>query len=125
LIQTVAITFITLFAFGVGLKHDRLMAETMAFITLASSELVRAYTARSERYPILKIGVFNNKWMNIAVLSSLGLLLLILYVPFFNTIFNTVPLGWTEWRLILPLLLVPSIAAELAKMFVTRRGTRS
>ena len=123
LIQTVAITFITLFAFGVGLKHDRLMAETMAFITLASSELVRAYTARSERYPILKIGVFNNKWMNIAVVSSLGLLLLILYVPFFNTIFNTVPLGWTEWRLILPLLLIPSIAAELAKMFVTRRGS--
>ncbi len=125
LIQTVAITFITLFAFGVGLKHDRLMAETMAFITLASSELVRAYTARSERYPILKIGVFNNKWMNIAVMSSLALLLLILYVPFFNTIFNTVPLGWTEWRLILPLLLIPSIAAELAKMFVTRRGSRN
>jgi len=122
LIQTVAITFITLFAFGVGLKHDRLMAETMAFITLASSELVRAYTARSERYPILKIGVFNNKWMNIAVVSSLALLLLILYVPFFNTIFDTVPLGWTEWRLILPLLLVPSVAAELAKMFVTRRS---
>jgi Ca2+-transporting ATPase len=124
LIQTVAITFITLFAFGVGLKHDILMAETMAFITLASSELVRAFTARSERYPILKIGVFNNKWMNIAVLSSLGLLLLILYVPFLNTIFNTVPLGWTEWRLILPVLLIPSVAAELAKMFVTRRRSR-
>lgn len=122
LIQTVAITFITLFAFGVGLKHDRLMAETMAFITLASSELLRAYTARSERYPILKIGIFNNKWMNIAVASSLALLLLILYVPFFNNIFHTVPLGWTEWRLILPLLLIPSIAAELAKMFVTRRA---
>jgi Ca2+-transporting ATPase len=122
LIQTVAITFITLFAFGVGLKHDLLMAETMAFITLASSELLRAYTARSERYPILKIGIFNNKWMNIAVASSLALLLLILYVPFFNNIFHTVPLGWTEWRLILPLLVIPSIAAELAKMFVTRRS---
>lgn len=124
LIQTVAITFVTLFAFGVGLKHDRLMAETMAFITLASSELVRAYTARSERYPILKIGVFNNKWMNIAVLSSFTLLLLILYVPFFNNIFNTVPLGWREWELILPLLLVPSIAAELAKMLMTRRSSK-
>jgi len=121
LIQTVAITFITLFAFGVGLKHNLVMAETMAFITLASSELLRAYTARSERYPILKIGVFNNKWMNIAVVSSLVLLLLVLYVPFFNTIFDTVPLGWSEWRLILPLLLIPSIAAELAKMFVSRK----
>jgi Ca2+-transporting ATPase len=59
--------------------------------------------------------------MNIAVVSSLALLLMILYVPFFNTIFDTVPLSWTEWRLILPLLMIPSIAAELAKMFVSRK----
>ncbi|OJX40569.1 MAG: ATPase [Chloroflexi bacterium 44-23] len=115
IIQTIAITTVTLVAFGLGLKHNVIYAETMAFITLAASELVRAYTARSERYPILKIGVFNNKWMNVAVASSLGMLLLILYVPFFNEIFNTVPLGWSEWRLVIPLLAIPSIAAEVAK----------
>jgi Ca2+-transporting ATPase len=114
-IQTIAITTVTLVAFGVGLHHNVIYAETMAFITLSASELLRAYTARSERYPILKIGIFNNKWMNYAVVSSLALLLAVIYVPFFNTIFNTVPLGWTEWRLVLPLLAVPSIAAEIVK----------
>ncbi len=118
-IQTIAITAVTLIAFGLGLKHNVVYAETMAFITLAASELLRAYTARSERYPILKIGLFTNRWMNIAVASSLALLLLIIYVPFFNNIFNTVPLGWHEWRLVLPLLIVPSIAAELAKYVVS------
>lgn len=121
IIQTIAITLVTLVAFGVGLKHNLVVAETMAFMTLASSELLRAYTARSERYPILKIGVFNNKWMNIAVLSSFGLLMLILYVPFFNIIFDTVPLGLKEWGLVLPLLFVPSIAAEVAKVFYSRK----
>lgn len=118
-IQTIAITTVTLIAYGIGLRHDRVFAETMAFITLAASELLRAYTARSERYPVLKIGVFNNKWMNYAVVSSLTLLMLVIYLPFFNTIFNTVPLGWAEWKMILPLLIVPSIAAEIAKYFVT------
>lgn len=118
-IQTIAITSVTLIAFGLGLKHNVVYAETMAFITLSASELLRAYTARSERYPILKIGLFNNNWMNIAVASSLILLLLIIYVPFFNEIFNTVPLGWSEWELVLPLLIIPSIAAEVAKYIVS------
>ena len=121
IIQTIAITTVTLVAFGMGLRHNVIYAETMAFITLSASELVRAYTARSERYPILKIGLFNNKWMNYAVISSLALLMAVIYVPFFNTIFNTVPLGWTEWRLVLPLLLIPSVAAEVAKYVVSRR----
>jgi Ca2+-transporting ATPase len=124
-IQTIAITAVTLIAYGIGLRHDRVFAETMAFITLSASELLRAYTARSERYPVLKIGLFNNKWMNYAVISSLALLLLVIYLPFFNTIFNTVPLGWTEWKLILPLLIVPSIAAEIAKYFVTWQQTQA
>ncbi len=122
-IQTIAITTVTLVAFGLGLRHNVLYAETMAFITLSTSELLRAYTARSERYPILKIGIFNNKWMNYAVLSSLVLLMAVIYVPFFNTIFNTVPLGFKEWELILPLLLIPSVAAELAKYIGTKRKT--
>ncbi len=123
-IQTVAITAVTLIAFGLGLRHNVVYAETMAFITLSTSELVRAFTARSERYPVLKIGLFKNKWMNYAVVSSLVLLMAVIYVPFFNEIFNTVPLGWTEWKLVLPLLLIPSVAAELAKYFTTWQSRR-
>jgi Ca2+-transporting ATPase len=53
--------------------------------------------------------------MNWAVLGSSALMLLVMYVPFLQKIFNTVPLGWTEWRLIIPLFLIPSIVAELVK----------
>ncbi|MGW8251787.1 MAG: cation transporting ATPase C-terminal domain-containing protein, partial [Anaerolineales bacterium] len=117
-VQTIAITCVTLFAYFMGLRTfpgQPAYAETMAFVTLSFSELLRAYTARSERYPILKIGVFNNRWMNYAVLSSLGLLLAVIYVPFLNPVFNTTPLAWEQWQLLLPLLLVPSLAAEITK----------
>jgi len=116
IVQTIAIAATTLIAFNIGLSQpDPRYAETLAFATLVFSELIRAFTARSERYPLLKIGVFSSKWMNWAVLGSSALMLLVMYVPFLQKIFNTVSLGWAEWRLIIPLFLVPSIAAELVK----------
>lgn len=127
-IQTVAIAGVTLFAFWRGLMHlDMPMemrlpyAETMAFLTLSASELLRAYTARSERYPLLKIGIFSNKWMNWAVLLSFVLLLAVVYIPFLNPVFQTTPLGWNEWSMIIPLLLLPSVVAELSKWFLYGR----
>ena len=120
LIQTIAITSVTLAAYFIGLKwypaHME-AAQTMAFMTLSASELFRAYTSRSERYPLVKIGIFNNRNMNLACLSSMALLLGVVYIPGLNTVFNTVPLGWRQWEIMLPLVLIPSVIAEIVKMF--------
>jgi Ca2+-transporting ATPase len=124
LTQTIAITSVTLAAYFIGLKwfptHIE-AAETMAFVTLSASELFRAFTSRSERYPLLKIGVFNNRNMNLACLSSMALLLGVVYIPGLTTVFNTVPLGWQQWEIILPLLLIPSVVAELVKTITSGR----
>jgi Ca2+-transporting ATPase len=126
-IQTVAITAVTLTAYLVGLRlhpESPKLAETMAFVTLSFSELLRAYTARSERYPLLKVGVFTNRNMNLAVISSLVLLLAVVYIPFLNPVFDTVPLSWTQWEVVLPLLLVPAVVAEVTKWAVARSRKR-
>jgi Ca2+-transporting ATPase len=123
-IQTIAITSVTLLAFFIGLRHDVAYAETMAFATLSLSELLRAYTSRSEHYGIFKIGVFSNKWMNIAVGFSFVLVLMVIYVPFLNSAFKTEPLTLAEWELVLPLLLIPSIAAEFTKFFLRRAAKK-
>ncbi|MCE5206698.1 MAG: cation-translocating P-type ATPase [Chloroflexi bacterium] len=117
-VQTIAITAVVLAAFYIGLngnpEHYE-FAETMAFVTLSLSELLRAYTARSEYFPLAKIGVFGNKWMNLGVGVSFVLVMAVVYIPFFNNIFNTMPLGWTQWAEIIPLFIIPSLAAELTK----------
>jgi len=121
IVQTVAITAVTLGAYAIGLHaHPEApeYAETMAFATLSFSELLRAFTARSERYPLHKIGFFSNKLMNWAFVTSAVLLLAVIYIPGVNTVFNTVPLGWTQWRLMLPLLFVPALAAEATKAYL-------
>ncbi|MEW6403742.1 MAG: cation-translocating P-type ATPase, partial [Chloroflexota bacterium] len=90
-VQTIAQTSAVLSAFAVGLywhidqalpaginpilgliQHDWRgvdvqTAETMAFVTLSLCELFRAYTVRSERSSLFKIGVFSNRWMQYAV----------------------------------------------------------
>lgn len=116
LIQTIAITAVTLAAYFIGRATQIQYAETMAFVTLSVSELLRAYTARSEYYPLLKTGIFTNKWMNYGVLTSLLLILVVIYAPVLNTIFHTLPLGWQQWLPILPLLVLPSLAAEVTKL---------
>jgi Ca2+-transporting ATPase len=120
-VQTIAITSVTLAAYFIGLNYYPEAAKTMAFVTLSFSELLRAFTARSENYPILKIGLFTNKAMNWGVLVSLILLLTVVYTPFLNKIFNTVPLVWAEWQYVLPLLFVPAVAAEITKWVVSHK----
>ncbi|HOM67247.1 MAG TPA: cation-translocating P-type ATPase [Brevefilum fermentans] len=123
-VQTIAITAVTLIAFAIGHifepEHAE-FAQTMAFVTLSISELFRAYTARSEYYPLVKIGVFKNKIMNWAVLVSLLLIFVVIYIPFLQPVFNTAPLGIAEWLEILPLVLIPSVAAEITKVFLRKQ----
>jgi Ca2+-transporting ATPase len=126
-VQTIAITSVVLVAYYIGWSwnpSDLTLAQTMAFLTLSASELVRSYTARSERASLFRLGVFSNKVMQYAVALSIVLLLGVVYIPFLRPIFRTVPLGIQEWTVILPLLLVPGIAAEITKAIVRWRTRR-
>jgi Ca2+-transporting ATPase len=139
IVQTIAIAGSVLAAFLIGLNHtgywgitDPVAAElalrtaqTMAFVTLSASELFRAYTARSERYPLFRIGLFGNKWMQWAVLGSLAVLLATVYVPGLNTeVFGNLPLKFFDWLVVFPLMLVPAVVAEINKALLLRRLKR-
>ncbi len=93
-------------------------AETMAFVTLSLCELFRAYTVRSERASLFKIGPFSNKWMQYAVGLSLILLILVTSVPFLQPIFNTHFLSGREWSIVVGLALIPAISEEITKFFL-------
>jgi Ca2+-transporting ATPase len=126
IVQTIAITAVVLGAYYIGVQLDPsnlALAQTMAFVTLSASELVRAYTARSERASLLKLGIFTNRYMQYAVAASIALLLLVVYVPFLQPVFNTVPLGLREWQYVLPLLVVPGVVAEITK-WIGKLGER-
>jgi len=117
-LQTVAITAVSLLAFWIGLNvfGSQPVAHTMAFVMLSGCQLARAYTNRSERASLFSIGVLSNRWMQYAVLVSSALLLAAVYVPGMNTLFNAVPLTLSHWAYLGPLLFIPAIVDELAKL---------
>ncbi len=115
-VLTVVLTAVVLFAFRLGFRWGGVaQARTMAFLTLALAELPIAYTARSERFPLMKLGVFTNRWMQVAVSVSVALLLAVVYVPFLRQPFNTVALPGLAWLVMLPLIFLPALAAETVK----------
>jgi Ca2+-transporting ATPase len=116
-----AITILVVFSIGLA-RHPEspAIAQTMAFVALCISELLRAYTSRSEHYSILSIGVFSNRWMNRAVLSSLLLILITVYVPLLRPIFGTGFLGLTDWTDMIPFIFMSPAAAELVKIYLRK-----
>ena len=63
--------------------------------------------------------VFGNASLNKAIVLSLVLLLVVVYVPFLDPIFHTIPLGFKDWGIILPLSLIPFVVAETTKFIRT------
>ncbi len=100
-------------------------AETMAFVTLSLCELFRAYTVRSERASIFRLGIFSNRYMQYAVGLSITLLLLVVSVPFLQTIFNTHFMSGREWLMVVGLALIPAISEEITKFFLRRQDARA
>jgi len=119
-VDTIAI----LTAFYLGLQRypgNLEAAQTIAFVTLCTSELLRAFTARSEYHSVFSIGVFSNRWMVWAVAASFMLVLMVVYVPFLRPFFDTVPLSLDDWLMMLPFFFAAPIAMELVKVYFRRR----
>ena len=82
-----AVAILSAFSLGLQRYPGHLeAAQTIAFVTLCTSELIRAFTARSEYHSIFSIGVFSNRWMVGAVTVSFALVLMVVYVPFLSAV---------------------------------------
>ncbi|WP_428846263.1 calcium-transporting P-type ATPase, PMR1-type [Metallumcola ferriviriculae] len=90
------------FTLGVWLGDGELAAaRTMAFATLVFSQLFHVFDCKSERYSLFQVGVFSNSFLVIAVTCSVIMQLSVIYLPFFQPIFKTVPLNLFHWCVIL------------------------
>ena len=82
-------------------------------------ELFFVYTVRSKS-SLFKTGIFSNKWLNYAVLFSLGLQFILLYTPL-GQFFQIVPLTLNNWLFILPFAISGVLIFEIAKVIKLNR----
>lgn len=125
--QSIAIAASSLLAYKWGLdtygttEAGLIQARTIAFTTLILAELLRAYSSRSDKFSLFKIGFFTNKTMVYATLFSFALLIGVLYIPFLQPIFSTYALGLLEWEIVLTYAFIPLVAGELYKTIFRRK----
>jgi Ca2+-transporting ATPase len=113
---------ITLFATGTGPNAaDENYSRTMAFTTLMMFQLFNVYNCRSMTHSAFS-GMFDNKWLLGAVVLSLFTHVLVIYVPFLQTAFHTVPLSGFDWAVSTAVAATLLIIVELVKL-ATRRSS--
>jgi Ca2+-transporting ATPase len=97
-------------------------AQTMVFITLVLAELVNAFNCRSEYHSLFTVGLFANRYLWLAVLISLGMMVAVVEWDPLANIFHTMPLNLTDWAVVVGLSLLIIPVAEVAKWWVRRSG---
>lgn len=96
--------------------HDAQMTEarTMGFTILVFAQMLNALCSRSHDQSVF-VGLFANKWLWGAIALSALLQVVVIYVPFLNTAFGTMPLSAGAWVECLGLAMVVLVASELRK----------
>jgi Ca2+-transporting ATPase len=89
-----------IFIFGLR-EFNIYKARTMVFTFVVAFELFFIFNCRSEKHSVFRIGIGGNKKLLLAITISFLLQFLVIYIPFFQAIFKTVPLSLYDWMIIL------------------------
>ena len=127
--QGAMIGLLTLSAFAIGLATTKEpingltldeskieVGQTMAFVTLALSELVHVFNVRDNKNSIFKTGIFNNMKLMGAIIVSALLVFVILAVPQLRTIFSIPVLPTQNIVELICLILAPIVIVEIFKL---------
>lgn len=97
----------------IGLQTSAALGQTMTFTTLVVLELVRVQMVRSQ----YNIGFFSNKWIIFALVSSLLLQIMFVYIPSLQKAFGTVALEGKDWGIIAIIAIGTALAGSLINRF--------
>ena len=117
----VAIGVCTLAAFALTYQATQHLpqAQTVAFATLVMAQLIHVFDCRSSR-SIFHRNLLENKYLVVAVVSSVALLIGVIYIDFMQPIFHTVNLSVRDWMLVLVMAALPTLIFGAGSLFGKR-----
>lgn len=108
----------TFAAFIAALRLDLTMDEARAIAVnaLVAMEIAYLLTCRSLRGSLRSVGLSSNPWIWVGIGVTVVLQMVLTYVPVMNEVFDTAPLGWIGWILVvLPGPLIYGLATLLKR----------
>lgn len=112
----VGLLTLTSYIIGETVIGDHAVGQTMAFMTLAATQLFHSYNVKSDR-TIFQRGTLRNRFLNIAFLVGFAMQLIVIYVPGINTVFNTVALSAAQLAISVGLAFGMVVVMEIYKLF--------
>jgi Ca2+-transporting ATPase len=95
-------------------------ARTQLLTAMILMELANAISARSLTYSVFKVGVFKNRFLWYAILSSFGLQLLVLYSPL-QTVFGVTSPEPLDWAFAILFTAITFGSLEMGKYIASKR----
>lgn len=101
-------------------------ATTMTLASIVFCQVGMVFNCRTKNESVFKIGIFSNRRVIYGVIFEIALLSVIIYTPFFQTIFNTAPIGWADWIFLifipLPIIAIEELRKLIARKFFSKKG---
>ena len=120
IIEGILIALATLISFHIGLKSgSAAVASTMAFATLCMGRLLHGFNSRSKE-SILRIGVFSNPYLWIAIIVGYLLLYIVLTVEPLMRVFEVTSLTEDQFSYVYGLSVMPLILVQLYKLIFVK-----
>ena len=102
-------------------EHQLFEARTQLMTAMILIELAIAVSARSYKYPVFKVGVFKNKFLWFAILSSFALQLVVLYIPDIQRVFDVNSPQAFDWAIAVLFSAIVFSSLEIGKYIATKR----
>ncbi|MDP3765913.1 MAG: calcium-translocating P-type ATPase, PMCA-type [Nanoarchaeota archaeon] len=114
------ITALLIFSWFYFYKGNLFQAQTATFLTISMFELYQAFASRSTIYPAFKVGIFKNKFLILAVLSSFAVISASIFIPSIGRYLDMSPLSIFEFVFIVLVSSIGAILIEISKYIKTR-----
>ncbi|ORX91705.1 Ca-transporting ATPase [Basidiobolus meristosporus CBS 931.73] len=98
-------------------------ATTVSLSILVTIEMFNAVNSLSENQSIFTMPLWRNMYLVVAIIISMVLHMMILYVPFFTSLFSITALNWEEWQAVLwisfPIIVIDEVLKFVSRTYIS------
>lgn len=122
---TLAIAVLVAYVWSLQQEAGTVYAQSVAFATWMVGHLILALFMRSEREPLISLGLFSNRAMLLWFAAAIGFLIIALYIPYLRDLLRLTSLNLKDWIAVLLCSILAPLWIEIEKLLQWRKKKNS